>query len=321
MPLGQVLALLAAAGWGAFGVALRKGQERLDPGAGFLIALALGALFNLVLFGVRLAGGGPLAPLAAGGGLLTAAGAPAPARYAVALIWFCLAGIAITLVGRWFYFSALLLIGPSRTSAWSNSAPVVTVLLGAAFLAEPVTLPALAGVAVAVAGLVVLSRERAGGGGVPGPQDADAPRRAQAGVLSGMGAAVCFALGVIARKAGLQIWPEPLLGNSIGPLVALATYACTPGARAAWPLARTAGAAAGFFLLAALFSSLGQTLGFLALRYASAATVHVYNSLEPIFTLIFSALVLGRHELITRRLLVSVALVTAGIAIMGVGRG
>ncbi len=55
--------------------------------------------------------------------------------------------------------SAILRIGAGRTSVIGTLGPVVTILLAAIFLQEPLTLVRLIGVGLAVYGVTLVSRE------------------------------------------------------------------------------------------------------------------------------------------------------------------
>lgn len=121
-------------------------------------------------------------------------------------------------VGAWLYLSAVgvTMIGAGRASLIAYTMPVWAFLLGIPLLGERVTMWRLAGLVLAMAGLVILIGE-----------DINAVDRTPVGVLVMIGAAWCFAFGTVWQKRteydmphfSVMTWQ---LGFGAAPIVLLA---------------------------------------------------------------------------------------------------
>lgn len=295
--MGLLFALLAAVCWAAYNITVRKGMQSVSAGAGYVVTL----LFGTVATGLML--------------LLPLPGRQAGLPGTNTLIWFTLAGLTTTLLGRWAYFRSIEALGPSRASTWKNASPIYTLMFAALFLGERINSASLVGTGVALAGLLVLAKERSS------PDRAAEPSHAhRATILLGLASGMAFAAGMVFRKAGLNQWSDPALGSAIGALAALLCYlpyGVVVGDFRAALRAPRAGIVA--FLIAGAFSTAAQLLTFLSLRVTATATTHVTASLEPVFTMMLSGLLLRKQERMTLRLAGSAALLCLGVVFMAVG--
>lgn len=274
--MGALFALVTGLCWAAYNLAVRRGLEAMDSGTGYVITLVFGSVANLAFL---------LLPVAGRGAALTAT---------AALFWFAFSGIVNTIVGRWALFRNIQLVGPSRASAWKNATPVYTLVFGFLLLGERPDWLAVAGTAAVVAGLALLSREQMKGSAGQG-RSAALREVLMLGVVSG----ASFSAAMLARKAGLNLWPDAAAGNVVAGAVALFGYlpfAVAKGEvkkvfRAPW-------AGVSMFLLAGAFSALAQLTTLLSLRVTTAATTQVITALEPLFTMVLSAFVLKRSEVL-----------------------
>jgi drug/metabolite transporter (DMT)-like permease len=114
----------------------------MDTGTGWVITMVVGAVASLASL---------LLPLPGRGAAMISW---------VAVAWFVMAGVFNTLVGRFVYFRAVMLLGPSRASSWKNATPLYTLVLGFFILGERPTWWAAAGIAAVLAGLMLLTREQ-----------------------------------------------------------------------------------------------------------------------------------------------------------------
>ena len=295
--MGVIFAVLTALCWALYNLFIRKGGDSVDPGAGYLLTLLLNVFFNLVFAG------------------LSTHSAAAPGLWGI--LFFVLAGMTTSLLGRSLYFQGVFTVGPSRTSAWKNAAPVYTLILAALFLHERITALAVGGVAVTLLGMFGLAREQ-------GKSEAhlvtglDASSRlARFGLLFAFGSGVAFAVGFLLRKAGLNQWPDATWASAIGAASALVSW--LPFAVAKGEVRRllsARGPGLRFWILAGLFSSIAQLASFLALRLLPTTIAQVISGLEPVFTIALSLLILGARERINRRLLTAVSVVCVGVALV-----
>ncbi|MFZ5825486.1 MAG: EamA family transporter [Bacillota bacterium] len=303
--MGILYALLTAALWALYNLVVRRGRESMDPGAGYLLTILINVVTNLSFL------------------LLPLPGAGAEGFGWVPLLLFGVAGLSVTLLGRWLYFETVFTLGPSRASSWKNMAPVYTLILAAIFLGEPVTLTAVAGIAAMLAGAWALAREQErsaalGGGMKSAPTMAASAAKGQRfGILLGIGSGLAFSTGILARRAGLLIWPDAAWGAAIGAMIALVGWTPFAIARGEFTaLLRSRMRGAGPWVLAGLLSSLAQLFTFLALRVLPSTITQVLTSLEPVFTMGFSLLLFGAQENLNRRLLAAVGVVCLGVALV-----
>lgn len=344
--LGEVMGTFSALFFGVSNLIVRRGQVQTGQ-TGLvhttLVNCLVFLLFNLLagLYGM-VRGKDFLAAITGGAGFVP-----------VGLALFVAAGLLTTFTGRYFMFSAMRAIGPSRAASLKAVSPVVTAILAVAWLGEPYGLLQGVGTALAVVGLWVLSGEVVGHGH---PQEADAaqgrereetgtvhaasrqggglaveavaetaarPRglpRPVVGVLQGIASAAAFGVGHTLRKAALNVIPAPSLGALIGSLVAFViSYAGAAGrGQGATVLPRNRMALEAFkpLLLGGLLTSAGQLSNFFGLHYGRASLVTVLAMMDPLFTLALSRLVLGRLEVITARTVGGVLLTVAGAAMV-----
>lgn len=304
VPLSAWLATLAAFCFGTSFLLVRRAQLRgAKPGTELLLISCINLVGALTLLGLRHFGG-------------MLGGMPAWQWQAVG--WFLLAGLASTFLGRYFVVIAMKHIGPSRATAFKSLAPLLTALLAALLLDE-----ALNG-SLAVAALLVgfglwrLNTERQTG-------EAPPPRReVMIGWALGLGSALSWSLGYMARRSGLAIMPSPGLGVAIGALLTITLLLIINARQSGLPRGMAYfGEPRALITLgwSGLFSTTGQLAAFSALYLTEAtAAAVILISLDPLFMLLGSRLVVGKSELITLRTVASMAITLAGCALAIAGR-
>jgi drug/metabolite transporter (DMT)-like permease len=133
----------------------------------------------------------------------------APERF----LFLGLSGIIGFVLGDAFLFQAYVMIGPRLALLVMSLAPILTVLLAFAFLHERLLPVDLLGIAITLAGVVLVVSERRG------PQDTIFARPGSRAYLVGLGCAlggaVGQAVGLIFSKQGLVGAFPPLSGNVI----------------------------------------------------------------------------------------------------------
>jgi drug/metabolite transporter (DMT)-like permease len=223
---------------------------------------------------------------------------------------YLLASVLIGLgVGDSFYFQALRLVGVVRAQPIAMSYPLITALLAAAFLGEALTLPVVAGIALVVAGVSGVTTAQAPPGKLP---QLVSPATYRAGIVFGLGAAVCWALGtVLLRPAVDQI--DPFVAASWR--LAVATLVLHAFAARHLPavgrVARAERGVGAALLLLGVGTAVSMALFVLGVTYAGAARGGALASAAPLFGVPIAVVVL--KEPVTVQLLVSVALTLAGV--------
>jgi drug/metabolite transporter (DMT)-like permease len=223
----------------------------------------------------------------------------------VSLVWFSAAGLVHFFVGWTLLNMSQMRIGAARTSPLLSTNPVFGAAIAAVWLSElPGLLPWI-GIMLVLAGAFVVSFERVTetGWGVDW-RDA-AP---------GLATALAWSISPLFIKEGLEGLESPLLGLTLGMLVAIVFYA------AALPLRpRVAGATIGsraalsFKLLAGVMVGLSVWARWVSLDHTAVAVVLALGLLSVPVVLTLSPMLMGRHiERVNAQIWAGGALVVGG---------
>jgi drug/metabolite transporter (DMT)-like permease len=155
------------------------------------------------------------------------------------------------------------------------------------------------------------------------------PRSRMAGYLHGVATALCWAASPILLVKGLVGLQSPLWGVTIGLSVAAAIFAAWAWVKRPEPrmeglrwssLSPVIKVALGFQVLAGLASGLGSVARTIAIDVAPVVVVAPLVQTASLWTIVFAALMLGRHvEQVTPKLLLGAVMVVAGAALVIVG--
>ena len=297
LPLGEVAALATAACWSVGSLLFTHVAERAGPFALNQFRLTLAALVFLLVL------------------LVTGLVHSLPVMGSSSMGWLALSGVIGLVVGDSGYFGALSRLGPRVTTLLSALAPPITALLAWVFLHEELGGLGVVGMSLTLAGItwVVLDRPIS---------TMPAGHRLQ-GVLLGILAAVCQAVGLILARRGMGDDMDPLVAVAIRMVaaagviwvvalvlrrpVALSSILKDPGVRLA---------ACGATLLGPL---LGVWLSLVAVRHAGTAVAATLMSTVPI--MILPLIVLVRKEHVGGRAVLGAVVAVAGVALLFVRRG
>jgi drug/metabolite transporter (DMT)-like permease len=224
---------------------------------------------------------------------------------ALSIAYFSVAGVIHFSLGWTLLNMSQMRIGAARTSPLLATNPVFGAAIAALVLQELPGLLVWLGVGLVVAGAFVVSLERVAevGWGV-----------SWADTLPGVATALAWATSPVLIKEGLEGLPSPLLGLTLGMVVAVVAYA------AALPLRpRVDGPALGswdaltFKLLAGLMVGLSVWARWASLDYSDIAVVLALGLLSVPVVLLLSPLLMGRHlERVTLQVWGGAALVVVG---------
>jgi len=222
-------------------------------------------------------------------------------------LWlFALAGLLGPGLSQLLFTFAVRDAGPSRTSVVAGTAPLFAVAIALVFLNEPLDAALLLGALSIVAGGAVLARER----GRP-------EHVKRIGLAFALGAALVFA-----TRDNLVRW---LSGDThvSAPLAAATTLAAGALVGAAYlAISRTPVRvrAIGGFVPAGICFGLSYVCLFEAYYRGKVTVVSPIVATESLWGVTLSALLLGRHELVGRRLVAGALLVVAGGMLIGAVR-
>ncbi len=237
-----------------------------------------------------------------------------PAFSAVAIGWFIAGGVLSSFGGRYLVVIAMKHIGPSRAAAFKSFAPVVTAVAAWILLGQTLSLQIGAAALLLSAGLWLLNTQIKGKS--QGPLISG---NLTLGWMLGGASALCWGLGYIARKLGLEVMPAPALGVAVAALVTASILITMNyrqfglpnglayfGEPPSWPP----------MLFAGLLSTAGQIAAFSALQLMENTSIAVILiSLDPLFMLMLSRLVVGKTETITPMSFVYMGLALSGCAL------
>lgn len=277
--IGEVAALGAAVAFGMSTILARHFMDAVTPEAGVLVSIVTNALVFVLL-----------TVIAAALGLL-------PPVDPVAIGLFAAGGLAGTLLGRNLSYQSIDRLGASLSVTIRLSNSIFSLLLGFMLLRELPRLWQLGGLVLVTAGLWLSLRPAQRPAGQRAGEAAGAADLS--GVLMALGSSAAFALGDVARRAGLNITPAPVLGAAVGACSALTAHLLwsifRPSAR--WP---PLPALRRFDMLgSAILSTAAIILLYLGLRHAPVAIVAVLYNLQVLVVLVVGPMILRGQERVT----------------------
>jgi len=245
-----------------------------------------------------------------------------------ALVSFALVGFIHFFLGWMLLNIGQHLIGAARTGPLLATTPLFGAVLAALFLGEQPGLVTVAGMALTIGGVLVLSRER--DTVAEAPHDDEAPgtsgavvtltrSRRRAGTFAALGTACCWALSPLFIRDGLEGLPSPLLGVTVSMVASAVVF----GAALAVRRARTESPPAvsrealGFKVAAGLLVGVATWFRWIALDLTTVAVVLSVNSISVPTVLLLAPLIVGRRqEHVTARLWFGATLVVAGSLVL-----
>ena len=283
---GKVLALMTAICFGINPVLLKLGFARKGRSD---VAVVIGLAITVPVY---LA----IAPLVGG---ISFAHMTLPA-----VVGFVLGGLFGGGIGRRWMYLAIEKIGASPAAAIKNAAPVITTALAILFLGERVSLLHWLAIVTIVAGITLITWQKGLG----------ARHMLSVGVLAALGSALSYGVRPLFLKYGLDAANLPLTGALIGAVAALVYAAVlTPNSELWFGLREKS---LGLFAASGIL----QALGFLALTFGlsgeDVSIVYPVTSTAPLFTLLFTALMLRNTERLTWRIVVGAVAITAGVIVL-----
>ena len=222
------------------------------------------------------------------------AGARLPTVSGVALAWFAGAGVLTMFIGRVFVFASVQHLGAVRGSAVKRLNPMFSVMLGVLVLGEPVDAAMITGMLLIFSSFGVLVRQSLRNADA-GTAD-DASVRECFGVLINIGyvygpiSALAYAIGYVARKQGLVLFPDPALGTLVGALVGALVFAVAGGFVDSYreSIRSTFTRFEPWLVAAGVLSSLGQLSFFAAISHTTISRVALITSMETFMTILLS---------------------------------
>lgn len=238
---------------------------------------------------------------------LTGSGVPALTPRALT---FTALGAAAQIAATALMLQAMRTQGFGLVTAWLKIEPVLVALIGWAVLGEALTLPMLLAIAIAVAGVLVMTLKPGQGRSLLTDL-----RPASLGLLAGL----CFGLSAIGFRGAITALPEGSF--LIRALTILAvTLALQTAALGAWLALNDRPALTGSTraflpsLAAGFLGALASAGWFTGFALTSAANVRTLALVEVVLALLLARFALGQRA--TTRQLVGIAILLVGVALL-----
>lgn len=200
--------------------------------------------------------------------------------------------------------------GFGLVTAWLKVEPVLVALIGWAVLGEPLTLPMLAAIAVAVGGVLVMTLKPGQGRSLLTDL-----RPAALGLLAGL----AFGLSAIGFRGAITALPEGTFLIRALTILAL-TLALQTAALGLWLAVKNRPALTGSFkaftpsLAAGFLGALASAFWFTGFALTTAANVRTLALIEVVFALLLARIAFGQRS--SARQLTGIAILLAGVALL-----
>ncbi len=297
MEIGLILALLVAVLFGASDVFVRRGVLKTGESyTAVLIGLFIGVLLALLMITFTMQWDKVWVLSGQLIGLLAVAG-------------------TIQLVGgRYLYYISVRLIGANKSSAIARTDVFASVVLGIIILNEPLTIPLVLGVLLIVPGVILVSVERQGAG----VEERMETYRTQAkGILSGMGAGLCWGISGVLIKPAVRAIGSPFVGTFVSYVFAFLIMASLLfGKERREQLLRLNRASLTPIIIAGIGIATAHFFKFAALMYSPVSLVQPLTATHILFLLLFSFLLNRNIEVFTRKVIIGMMLAVVGTIIL-----
>jgi uncharacterized membrane protein len=220
---------------------------------------------------------------------------------------FFLAGAVGASFGKVFYYKGIDKVGASKATSVKNSSPFLTTILAVLFLGESVSWLLLAGVALIVFGVAVLTQSTADGRGVDRLQY----------FLYPIIAAFCFGVNPIFKKFGIDAAGLPVLGTMItqvSALIFMLLFGRAIGLQIRWEPVPVK--ALILCTLSGITEGVGSLFTFFALAHGPAALLSPIWRISPLVTFALARFTLKGIEVVTVRDGIAAALIVAGVFVL-----
>jgi drug/metabolite transporter (DMT)-like permease len=221
---------------------------------------------------------------------------------------FVATGVVGAYLGRTLFVKSVAQIGASRAQSLNNSSPLLTVLLAALLLGEPLSPAVLAGVLLIICGVFFVTRPESQ------PNDGNASGML---TLTSIMATLCYGIVPVMKKFGTDLGGPPVLGALImhaTGLLLLLTVGRWLKIEFKWHSLSLTSLVC--FVAAGVLQGVGSILTLKALLHAPASVVAPIWNTQPIISFFLSKAVLQGVEVVTFRDGVAAALVVIGVLVL-----
>jgi drug/metabolite transporter (DMT)-like permease len=296
----------------------KAASNRVNLDLGFLISVSVNLVFCVALLAIQ---------RSASDARFTWSG------YATGI--FLLAGVFSTYLGRFFLFESVARFGSAKSSIFQVSSPGFAAVIAWIFLSESLSLFALCGIVVTIAGLIAVAnvpgtisnRRQAQAGSVSGAVSA-APQSSQAGfilrssLLLGLASSFAYAIGSVLRGAGIRYWNEPVLGALLGAFAGFVLHTATSSGMRNLRTSIKAADRKGMclYVVSGILTISAQVCSIWSMRYIPVALSNLITLCTPLLVIPGSLILFRKNEGLTFRTCFGAAMTMSGIAMILLGR-
>jgi drug/metabolite transporter (DMT)-like permease len=292
--------------YGACMVTIAAAAKGMSSGPGSFLAAAAGVPVGIIIVLIQWSGGRAVS---------------VPTLWSV--VFFALAGICSTYLGRWLVFKSIEQLGPSGSAGLQSVSPLITAALGWIFLGEVIGTIGVVGIALGIAGLLAMSigidrSQRNTARPALSIREGSRPSFMSATLLIGIGSAAAYSFSHVFRASGVRQWNEALLGALIGALAGLLVLALANRERMPEYVrqARSNPKAARIFLGVGCLQFLAQALVIASMKYIPASMTALITMCTPLVVLPVSYFALGNHERLSWVTVLGIMITLTGITLV-----
>jgi transporter family protein len=289
MRTGIIYAIIAGVFWGTSPVLVKRGLAHSNVSAATLCQQAtilLTLLCSALLEGDLFAGKIP--PLA--------------------ILIFSVTGVVGAYLGRTLFVKSVDQIGASRAQSLNNTSPLITVLLAALLLGEPLSTAVLVGVLLIISGVFFVTEPKPDG---PGSD------RTRLLTMTSVLATVCYGIVPVLKKFGTDHGGPPVLGalvmHATGLMLLLTLGSLLKIER---KLEKIPAPSLVCFVSAGFLYAIGSIFTLKALVHAPASVVAPVWSAQPIISFFLAKTTLKGIEEVSLKDGAAAALVVAGVLVL-----
>lgn len=227
------------------------------------------------------------------------------------LIWmgigfFVASGILASALGRLCNYMSIDRLGVPYSAPIIGSSPLFSLLFAFLLIGEEVTFPVIFGTILVVIGIVLTSTGDSNGGFSLRASDLYLP------IL----AAAFYGASSAVRKIGLNILPEPVLGAMVGAAASLVIFAGYLAVTRGIGSVKLPRGSLIYFIASGFIISLGWLSMFTALMLGQVSVVSTLIGANPLFSLLFSWLMLRSSEGFGWRVVAGCLTIVSGVSII-----
>lgn len=288
--VGPVFAVLFAAMLGIASIFSRRGLEHGSYYALLVISLAVGsAIFTVITF-------------------LTTGFADTPIR---GVIYTAVGAVFGSVVGRALYFLGIEYLGPGKALSINATSPLYAAMLAWLVLGETITPLVVLGTLTVVVGIVVLSKDIR--------TQTEQEDHSVTVVVYPLVGALMGAISVILRKIALDTDIAPIEAITVNMVVGFLVASPLLATRLRGEIVDIDRRALGNFVVASTIMAVGLVFYFEGLQSTNASIFYPLVQTQPLFAVVFSALLLRQLEIITRWSVLGSIIVVVGATLVIIG--